>query len=117
MYCMKCGKKIPEKQAFCENCLASMERFPVKPETRVLLPNRETPVAAKKAPVRKRNLSAEERLVRARKVIQWLIVSLVAAFLALCLSIGLLIETITPETQPGAIGQNYNTTGTEKHTD
>ena len=115
MYCMKCGKKIPEKQAFCENCLAAMERFPVKPGTRVLLPNREAPAATKKAPVKRRSLSPEERLVRARKIIQWLIISLVAAILALCLSIGLLIETITPETQHGAIGQNYNTTGTEKH--
>lgn len=117
MYCMKCGKKIPEKQAFCENCLAVMERFPVKPETRVLLPNREVPVAVKKSPVKRNVLSTEERLARSRKVIQWLSLSLAVAVLALFLSVSLLIETLTPEAQAGAIGQNYNTTGAAKHTE
>ncbi len=117
MYCMKCGKKIPEKQAFCDQCLAVMDRFPVKPETRVLLPNRETPVAVKKSPARKKVLSPEERLARSKKVIQWLSLSLAVAVLALCLSVSLLIETLTPEAQSGAIGQNYNTTGAAKNTD
>lgn len=117
MYCMKCGKKIPEKQAFCEDCLAVMAQFPVKPETHVVLPNREVPVSVKKAPARKRGLSIEERLSQSRKIIQWLSVTLAAAVLALFLSVGLLIETITPETSPDAIGQNYNTTGAERNTD
>lgn len=117
MYCMKCGKEIPEKQAFCENCLADMAQFPVKPETHVVLPNRETPVAAKKAIARKRLLSTEERLQQSRKVIQWLSISLAAAVLALFLSVSLLIETISTETQTGVIGQNYNTTGADKYAD
>lgn len=117
MYCMKCGKEIPEKQAFCGNCLAVMEKFPVKPETRVLLPNRPVAAVTKKTPVRKRVLSTEENLTRMKKVVQWLSIALAAAVLALFLSVTLLIETITPETQTGAIGQNYSTTDALKNTD
>lgn len=110
MFCMKCGKEISGKQAFCDSCLEVMARFPVKPETRVLLPNRDASAAAKKSPVRKNALSAEERLARTKKAIQWLSIALAATFLALVLSVSLLIETITPETPEGVIGQNYNTT-------
>ena len=117
MYCMKCGKRVPEKQAFCDDCLAVMAQFPVKPETHILLPNRETPVAAKKAPARKKALSAEDRLARAKKIIQWLSFSLAVVVLALFLSVGLLVETMKPGTQPGAIGQNYNTTDAVGNTD
>lgn len=117
MYCMKCGKKVPEKQAFCDSCLAVMEQYPVKKETHVLLPVREVPVTSKKSPVRRKVLSAEERLTRARKVIQWLSLSLAAVILALFLSVGLLVETITPKTHSGAIGQNYSTTDTSKNRD
>ena len=117
MYCMKCGKKISEKQAFCESCLAVMDQFPVKPETHVQLPNRQIPASVKKPPVKKRSLSAEERLVRSRKIIQWLSIALAASVLALFLSVSLLIETIIPEKQTGVIGQNYNTTGAAKQAD
>ena len=117
MYCMKCGKKVPEKHVFCEDCLAVMEQFPVKLETHVVLPIREEPDSVKKSPARKRVLSTEERLSQSKKIIQWLSVTLAAAVLALFLSVSLLIETITPDTNSGVIGQNYNTTGAEKNTD
>lgn len=115
MYCMKCGKEIPEKQAFCDSCLAVMDKFPVKPETRVLLPKHTVPAAVKKAPARKKVVSTEERLVKLRKVVQWLSITLAAAIFALFLSITLLIDSIGPETPLGAIGQNYSTTDTSKN--
>jgi len=117
MYCMKCGKEISEKQAFCDSCLAVMEQFPVKPETHVLLPSRDIPAAVKKPPVKKKVLSLEERLVRTKKIIRWLSIALAAAVFALFLSVSLLVETIAPETQSGAIGQNYNTTDAGKGAD
>ena len=40
MSCMKCGKEVSEDQVFCPECLAEMERYPVKPGTPVLLPHR-----------------------------------------------------------------------------
>ena len=36
MSCMKCGKEVSEDQVFCPECLAEMERYPVKPGTPVL---------------------------------------------------------------------------------
>ena len=117
MYCMKCGKEIPDKQVFCEGCLEVMAQFPVKPETRVMLPNRDTVTVTKKSPARKRTLSAEERLAKTKKVIQWLSIALAATFFALVLSVSLLIETMAPETQGGVIGQNYSTTDASRDHD
>lgn len=117
MYCMKCGKEIPEKQAFCDDCLAVMEQFPVKPETRILLPNRPVPNTAKKTPTRKKVPTVEERMARMRRAIQWLSVSLAVAIFALFLSITLLADAMAPDTSGNAIGQNYNTTDTASNTD
>ena len=33
VHCMKCGKEIPEERVFCEECLAVMDAYPVKPDT------------------------------------------------------------------------------------
>lgn len=116
MYCMKCGKEIPEKQAFCDSCLEVMERFPVKPDVRVLLPNRAAPAAVKKSPSRKKTLPPEERLAKARKAIQWLCFALVISVLALFLSVSLLIDTIGSKDPDRAIGQNYSTVDVDKDT-
>ena len=114
MYCMKCGKEIAEKQVFCDSCLEIMKQYPVKSDTRILLPNRAVPTLVKKVPVRKKVLSSEERLTKARKVIQWLSISLVAALIALSLTISLLIDTIGSEESGGVIGQNYSTIDASK---
>ena len=109
LYCMKCGKEISEKQVFCDSCLEVMERFPVKPDTRILLPNRTVPAAAKKSPARKKVLPLDERFAKAKKAIQWLSLALVISIIALCLSITLLADTIGAEKSNHAIGQNYST--------
>ena len=111
---MKCGKEIPEKQVFCDSCLAVMERFPVKPDTRVLLPNRPAPVLSKKSPARKKALSPEERLAKAKKAIQWLSILLAATLFALFLSVTLLVDSMNTDQPDQAIGQNYNTADTAK---
>ena len=41
MNCMKCGREIDEAQAFCAGCLEEMEKYPVKPDVVVKLPNRQ----------------------------------------------------------------------------
>ncbi len=38
MKCMKCGKKYSAEQVFCDDCLAEMEKYPVSPETPIVLP-------------------------------------------------------------------------------
>ena len=117
MYCMKCGKEIPEKQAFCDSCLAVMEQFPVKPGTPVLLPNRPTPAPLKRSSSRKKVLSVEERLAKAKKIIQRLSIILAVALFALVLSIVLLVDTIQSDAPDREIGQNYSTAGASKNID
>ena len=114
---MKCGKEISEKQAFCDSCLETMKRFPVRSDTRVLLPSRPAPDTAKKTPVRKKALSSEERLVKARKAIQWLSVALAISVIALFLSVSLLIDTVGSEDPNRVIGQNYSTVDASKDAD
>ncbi len=117
MHCMKCGKEIPEKQAFCESCLAVMAQFPVKPGTPVLLPHRPYIAPVKKASPRKKPLSPEERLKRAKKVIHWLSVALAVTVFAFILSAALLFDTISAKSDTHEIGQNYSTVGASKTAD
>ena len=117
LHCMKCGKEISEKQVFCDSCLEVMERFPVNPGTRILLPNRSAPAVSKKTASRKRELTAEERLARCRKAIQVLSITLAVAIIALCLSISLLVDNLISETPNRVIGQNYSTVDSDRNTD
>ncbi len=116
MNCMKCGLEIENGQVFCESCLENMEKYPVKPGTRILLPNRPAPEAIKKQPSRKRPPTAEEKLSRLRKVLKWLTVALVVSLLLLGFAISMILEATAPEDPQGNIGQNYNTVGTHSHT-
>lgn len=61
MSCMKCGRETAGDQAFCEECRLEMQKYPVKPGTVVLLPNRRETHTVKKPPKR-RNLSPEEQV-------------------------------------------------------
>ncbi len=112
MHCMKCGKKTDETQVFCEDCLAVMANYPVRPDTVVQLPIRATAPAKKAAP-RKRPLSPEAQLVRTRKTVKRLAMALGCALLALCLSVSFLIHIIEENNMQDTIGKNYSTTNTD----
>jgi len=112
MYCLKCGKEIPEKQAFCDSCLIVMEQYPVKPDTHIQLPNRSTPQPVKKTASRRKEPTIRERLTRAKKAVQWLSIAVAVLVFALSLSITLLVDTLKSKSTDNAIGQNYNTADT-----
>ena len=106
MNCMKCGREIPEG-AFCEECLAVMEKYPVKPNTVVQIPNRDLAIQSRK-PRRRKELTEKEKLIRYEhrvQVLTWvngILAVLLAGALVLCL-----LEyrkTLGPPT-----GQNYST--------
>ena len=109
MYCIKCGKEINEEQAFCCECLSVMERYPVKPNVKVLLPVRTEPTQTKKVAHRKKPPTSEEKIMRMQKTIQVLSISLVSVVLVLILSVALLFDALSTDKQDAAIGQNYNT--------
>ena len=93
MQCLKCGKEIPEGQAFCDACLEIMAQHPVKPGTPVqILPRKSN----EKTP-RKRELSPEELLVKQRRKTRHLRrIVLILALLLAC-SIGALLYLILPQ--------------------
>ncbi len=72
MNCMKCGKVIPAEQVFCEDCLAEMEKYPVKPDTPILLPPKDRNHPPKRASVYKRGKKAEEKVTGLHKIVFWL---------------------------------------------
>ena len=113
LHCMKCGLEINAGQVFCEKCLAEMRRYPVAPETKILLPNRPAPDAAKKQPQRKRVLSPEIRIQRLQTLVKWLSLTLIGALLLLAFCLSVLLGPPSPKEPPENIGQNYNTVGPE----
>lgn len=78
--CLKCGRPRQENQAFCGNCLAEMEKYPVKPGVVVLLPQQEQSIP-KSTARRKAGPSPEEQIAKLKK-------RLIALRLALLLALG-----------------------------
>lgn len=106
MGCMKCGRDLTEGQMFCQRCLDTMEKYPVKLNTPVQLPSHR-PVTPRRSAPRRRVLSPEERIHRLRRLVR----NLVLWLLAMLLVIGALIYfTVSlylkePDIRPG---QNYS---------
>lgn len=112
MYCMKCGQEIEADQVFCEDCRAEMEKYPVKPNTLVQIPNRPKKHAAKKARVRWE--SAEEQVAALKKRCRRLVAALVLMFL---LSLGMAAVvgvTVYEMDMQRFLGQNYHTVDEEQ---
>lgn len=81
MACLKCGRDTEEGAVFCTDCLLTMQKYPVRPGTPVVLPTRERSVS-KKAPKR-RVISAEDQLKALKKRNRNLFVLWIATVLAL----------------------------------
>ena len=104
MGCMKCGRDIVEGQVFCPECLEKMEKYPVKPGTPVLLPNRRKEMP-KKAPTR-RKLSSEEQIRRLRRLNRTLSF-LLALSLMVTIFLGYIAVLHFMEEEKFLPGQNY----------
>lgn len=83
MACLKCGRDTEEGAVFCTDCLLTMQKYPVRPGTPVVLPTRERSVS-KKAPKR-RVISAEDQLKALKKRNRNLFVLWIATVLALAI--------------------------------
>ena len=114
MFCLKCGTEINEKAVFCQQCLAEMEKYPVKPDTKFFIPQRKAPSVTKKVTSRKKVISPEEKVTRMKKAIQVLSIVLAVSLMTLVLSVALLLDSMSKETAEESIGQNY---GTIEHAD
>lgn len=92
MGCMKCGKKLGESQVFCDECLAEMEKRPVKPGTVVKLPKRTSSPPAKKRSLRHRYFwDAEDQIDNLRMKLRWTTAAFVIALIGLLVCIVMLL--------------------------
>lgn len=103
MACLKCGRDTEEGAVFCTDCLLTMQKYPVRPGTPVVLPTRERSVS-KKAPKR-RVISPEDQL----KVLKKRNRNLFALWIATVLALAILAfvgwqNFFRPQHRPG---QNY----------
>ena len=111
MNCMKCGTETEGGNVFCEGCLTDMDKYPVKPGTRILLPNHPTSEAVKKQSVRKQPPTDAQKLKKTQKVLKWVTIALAVSLLLLGFAISMLLEDPASKDAHENIGQNYNTIG------
>ncbi len=82
MNCLRCGRETQDEHVFCDSCRETMEKYPVRPGTAVMLPKRVDNPAAKK---QKRHSAPapEEQIRKLRKQRRRL------GFAVLCLTLAL----------------------------
>ena len=108
MGCLRCGKKTASEQVFCSQCLASMERYPVKPDVHIQLPNR--PGDDYKIVRKRRPPTPEEQVLALRRKIRKLTAWLVLLALALGAAGFFLVRSYYPTPKEDKNwGQNYST--------
>lgn len=115
MNCMKCGRETETEQIFCESCLEEMEKYPVKPDTVVQIPNRTGGPGSRKT--FQRRMTAEEHVTilerRCRRLfITWIVTVLMLAGMAI--GAGVKISELDVKR---FIGQNYSSSDTTTATD
>lgn len=113
--CLKCGKKAEGSNVFCGDCLAVMDRYPVKPGTVVHIPSRPA-VPVTKATQASPAAALSELITRQRTLIRWL-VSITALLSVLLLgTAAMLIQTLQAnQSALPAIGRNYTTSTTSRN--
>ena len=115
MQCMKCGREIPADRAFCEECLADMEKYPAEPGVIVRIPSRrEEPQVKKPAPRRKNQRTPEEQVKRLKRRL-WIMgvtMTLLLAMVSGCLYMAL--SYIWENEGKPLPGQNYSTAETKE---
>lgn len=106
MDCMKCGRQTQDQNVFCSDCLAEMEKHPVKPDTPVILPHRKSKdrrIHQKKQP------KAEEMITQLQLKIKrlWICIAVLSVLFTAalgCIGVMLYHQLEAPE-----FGFNYST--------
>ena len=113
MNCLKCGREIKNSGVFCDECLAGMEKYPVKQNIALQLPRRKEEQTTKKQTKKKHQLPLEEQVRHQKRLIRRLALLTGVLFAAVCLLVGWLIfEVLEPNAVSDDIGKNYNTVET-----
>ena len=115
MHCMKCGAELKISGAFCENCLADMEKYPVKPNITVTLPERPVAQPVRKR-IRRKYTKPEDQIRHLRKVRNWLVVLLCVMTLIAACSVLTILHLIDGDPANLDLGRNYTTVQPEETT-
>jgi len=107
MFCMKCGREIEENHVFCEECLAVMAKYPVKPGTTVLLPKRREIPLIKRAVPRRKTVTPEDQIRKLRRVVRTTFVLWVVTLLLFLAALYPAVLYIMEENHFD-LGQNYS---------
>ncbi len=116
MNCIKCGVEIKEPQVFCDNCLAEMEKYPVKPNITVNIPSRPASSGAKKKSRRQKYVKPEDliRHLRTQRRILWM--ALIVVLAAFVLVSVMAMQLLNQKEDEYAPGQNYGTMSSQEST-
>ena len=108
MNCYRCGRETVNEQVFCEKCLATMQKYPIKPGTAVQLPDRKA-LERQASPVIRRQPSAEELVPQLRKTVRILVAAVSLLSITLGLTAWLLVRSSlnVQLPTPGNMGRNY----------
>lgn len=106
MTCLKCGRNTQDDHVFCPECLAVMDRYPVKPGTPVHLPRHAFVPTSRKTPPRKRTVPLEEQIAGLKRSLRRSRLVGLVLLVALSLAAVLLVREFAGNDIP-AIGQNY----------
>ena len=108
MQCLKCGREIPVGQVFCPDCLADMEKYPVKSGTPIRIPKRQEPAPVKKQPYR-RPPAAPEVQVKRLKLRLWIVSLMLIAVLAASAAVAWMARDYILQLKDAPLpGQNYS---------
>ena len=103
---MKCGTEMKNDGVFCEECLADMAHYPVKPNITVTLPPQAPAHSQKRRVRRSRYVKPEDQIRHLKNVRNWLFILLLSAVLALAIAIAAMVYLTsdlyeTPASQTG----------------
>lgn len=107
MHCMKCGRETSEERAFCDECLAGMAKYPVKPGTAVQLPRRRDLSSVRRTLPRRKTLTPEEQIRKLRKSQRTLFIMWLVTFVLFCALLYPAVSYIL-EGEHFRPGQNYS---------
>ena len=104
MNCLRCGRETKDDHIFCDSCLETMKKYPVRPGTAVMLPRRKASTPLKKA---RRNLppSPRDQIKKLKRQRNALWILIVLLMLILILLIGAIAYRYLDKTPKP--GQNY----------
>ena len=105
MNCLRCGRETTDDHTFCDHCLQTMEKYPVRPGTAVMLPKHKDAPVPKKTKHHLPPPPAEQiRRLKKQRLILSVVITMLIALMAAAFFVGsryMKAEHLRP-------GQNYS---------